>query len=721
MLQQFQDLSIKWKLVLEISLLVAGISVFLLLFFPHRQKQLAIRGLENKAVSLAEMMAYSASAGVAFNDLDSVEEVFMGVKGDPDLEYAKVVKVNNVLYAWYTPTGERGPDLSEQPIDTKVFHKNNLLNIAAPLINGEGVQIGVLQIGFSLARINDEALTSILKTLAVSVGILALGVLSAFFIGQWVASPIESLQASVELVAKGNFSAHLAIDSRDEVGRLGHAFQVMTDKIHHLTQDLEAKITAHEQTEAQLRVAKDTAEAANEAKSTFLATMSHELRTPLNAIIGYAQILRKSRNLIEEQKHGLSTIQRSGDHLLNLINDILDLSKIEAGRIELVETDFHLPEMLQNIVSSFRVRAEQKGISFLYQESPNLPVDVRGDQQKLRQVLLNLLSNAVKFTDVGEVKLNVDCQGESVGFTVSDTGVGIATDLLDDIFDSFQQVGDRSRMVEGTGLGLSISKNFMQLMGSNLEVSSELGIGSTFWFELKLPESKGDLINTEPGEKRVIGYRGKRRKVLIVDDNQENRDVLVSMLTPIGFESFEAVNGKDGLEKTIELTPNLILMDVRMPVMDGFEVIAKIRQLRNCKGIKIITITASALNLDRQKSLEAGSDDFIAKPFREDALLRLMQIQLNLEWIYDTEPEATKTVASKEDAASSRHVPLVVPPRQDLTDLLDLAKRGDIGALLGYADKLQQRDVNLTSFAQKLRQFAKGFKIREMQEFIEQF
>lgn len=481
---------------------------------------------------------------------------------------------------------------------------------------------------------------------------------------------------------------------------------------------------------AAAEAAKEAADAANKAKSEFLANMSHELRTPLNGILGFAQILQRTPDLHPYHKE-IDPIYQSGSHLLTLINDILDLSKIEAGKLELYPQDFHFLSFLTNIANIIWVRAREKNIDFYYQPALSLPEGIRADEKRLRQVLLNLLSNAVKFTDEGAVTFTVTSEllptdgalpTTKIRFQVEDTGVGMDAKQLKNIFLPFEQVGSISRKTEGTGLGLTISHQIVEMMGSTIEVSSTPGVGSQFWFEVTLPVSEEWIAVAAMAEERqIIGYQGKTCKVLVVDDKAINRAVIVKVLGSLGFELEEASDGEQGLARVADFQPNLVITDLVMPGLDGFELVRRIRQLPQYNPI-IIVCSASVLEPERIKSVEVGCDDFLPKPVDVKILLDKLQNYLQLEWIY-AEPEEIITTNKSPD----RHLDtdgidstdIVLPPPIVLKQIYELAKGGLFFDIEEQLTQLEARDDRLVPFTRHLLQLTQEFEGEKIEQFLE--
>ncbi|MEX3816174.1 PAS domain S-box protein [Paraburkholderia sp. BR13439] len=470
-------------------------------------------------------------------------------------------------------------------------------------------------------------------------------------------------------------------------------------------------ITARERTQAELHEAKEAAEKASRAKSEFLASMSHELRTPLNSVLGYAQLLRCEEELSQRQRKALNVIQQAGEHLQRLIEEILDMAKIEAGTLDIVTENVDLHRMLDGIVEITRSRAQSKGLAFTFAPGADVPAVVSADERRLCQVLTNLLDNAIKYTRHGEVVLRTSMHERSVCFAVEDTGLGIRAEHLSEIFDVFHQVRDPSMIVEGTGLGLAISKRLVHLMGGELQVASKPHEGSRFWFELELrPVSAPAPVATNWP---ATGVAGARRRVLVVDDDQDGRGLLSDLLIPLGFEVHEAADGLEAVHEAARLKPDAILMDMRMPRLDGLAATAQIRTMPDLAGTVIFAISASAFEHNRARCIESGANEFIPKPFRQEKLLELLCEHLGL----------TLLRAPPKDPNSERErlAPLIAPPCGRLLTFIDFASRGDVRQLLIEANALANEDPIYAPFTERIIAMGDAYQMKELRRWLKSF
>ena len=476
---------------------------------------------------------------------------------------------------------------------------------------------------------------ALLISLIVIFGVSAL----TWFLANRLIQPISHLSRAAMTISEGELDRKVEILREDELGMLAFSF-------NHMASQLKSSFD-------ELKQAKEEAISANLAKDQFLANISHEFRTPLNSVLGYAKILKRDRSLNAEQVQKLSTIIQSGKYLLTLINDILDFSKGKTGKMELNLEEFNLLQCLKAVIGIIESEAKEKGLK-INTKFHNIPPTINADQKRLAQVLINLLSNAIKFTSKGEILLKVSLVEtiknigspwqQKLRFEVIDTGEGISQKELRKIFQPFEQAGDMESRYIGTGLGLSISKQLVELMGGKLQVKSKLGKGSNFWFEIVCSQ---EAVNSPAKQKRgiqsILGYKGRARKLLVVDDKRENRSLLSNILEPIGFEVVTAENGEQMLNILGKELPDLICLDLFMPVKTGFTSAKQLRQIPEFSNIPVIVISATSITPEMRKYLKC--DAFLNKPFDEDELLDLLQHYLHLEWVYEQDKSKKLTLA----------------------------------------------------------------------------
>lgn len=616
----------------------------------------------------------------------------------------------------------------ENSVDLELNHKSVLVQIlpfSSPIFDMPGKR-GAIIVLLDLNKIRQEAQYIFFNsTLTLLLGNLLILFFMALLIRKQVLSPLYQLHQTIDLNSPAHqlkLPPHLPNNEIKQLGEmLIHTIQQLQDQERLKRERLQAE------------QAQQAAELANQTKSNFLANMSHELRTPLNGILGYTQILKRDPTLTPKQQEGIHIIQYSGEYLLTLINDILDLSELETGQLLLHSIDFNFQRLIDQLLALFHIRAIQKDIAFNYQSLSQLPIGLRTDEKRLRQILVNLLSNALKFTKQGGVTLKIGYEQDfpdpsqspekSLRFQIEDTGIGIAPQDLERIFLPFQQASTSYQKAEGTGLGLAISQRLIHMMGGQLQVKSTLGKGSTFWFTLTLHEISELFSQQEPTLATPIGFRGKPKTILIIDDCLQNRSLLINSLTPLGFLTLESPDGLTGLNLACQHQPDLIITDLVMPILDGFETTRQMRKIPSLCKIPIIATSASVLDISKQQSLEAGCNLFLHKPIQLDLLFQQIQTLLNLEWIYEkTPPSIPLTSTPKHTSVPPIKSHTLLKPTPEQAELLfELAMMGDIHGILEEIDKLQANNPELLEFTQTIRQLAKGFKEKQLCEFIEYY
>ena len=472
-----------------------------------------------------------------------------------------------------------------------------------------------------------------------------------------------------------------------------------------------ADITERKKIEHELILAKEAAEAANMAKNTFLSHMSHELRTPLNAILGYAQILQNDPQISKQNREKIAIIRRSGNNLLAHISDILDLAKIEANKIELNPATLNLENFVGYVCNYFRAQTERKGIELVCNFSDGPCTSIKADEKRLQQILLNLISNAVKFTQKGKVVVQITVNETSPSIagncllrcSVEDTGPGIPKDDITKIFKPFVQLPHEKQNSEGTGLGLNIAQQLIALMGGQLKVESETGKGSRFWFELELPKAETQEQRPDNSAQIPVGYRGARRKILVVDDIKDNRLLLKDFLESLGFQVVLASRGIDVLTMTRDMQPDLIMLDLFMPGISGYQSLVTLRKIPDHQNIPVIAMSASVN--EETHALEAGFNGFSPKPMVAEQLIQMLGDLLHLDWVFATDTNHKESL-------------MTYPSAEQLAPLREWIRLGKMPQIIRWAETLRSTAPEYSAFAQQVIKLAREVDEEGLQAFI---
>ena len=605
------------------------LTLLLISFFTFVRIQDLRQELNHTGQLVANQLAPATEYGVISGNKEVLESLMKATLATPHVRFLQVQdSANNVLVYVEQPSLSRGQpqqiEVFQAPVRLQRIQLNDDFLQAAPPPSG----ITEDYLGRVIVGMSNDAFSQRQQEIVLKAGILALfALLFTFLLARRLAAslsePISAMGNAVKAIQQGDYSTPLPIVDDAELGSLSRHINNLADGLEHASRE-------QQQAMAQLIQTREEAEKANSAKSDFLAMMSHELRTPMNGVLGMLQLLETTQ-MTDEQVEYAALASESTEHLLKVINDILDFSRIERAPLELEHIPFNLADLINSCAQAFAHSAQQRGLNLQLQLADGMPaLNVQGDPTRIRQILVNLIGNALKFTEHGQVSIQAQWQSldhELLWFTctVRDSGIGISPENLEQMFNAFQQADSSiSRRYGGTGLGLPIARTLAERMGGTLRAQSVEGQGSVFTLEMPLALSRQTLPTPAPAA-RVPSGNGEGRNVLLVEDNPVNQTVIEAMLRSLGFTVSVATDGAQAVRSAESLIFEAILMDCRLPIIDGYEATRQIRQLPGCSEVPIIALTANALQGDREACLAAGMNDYLAKPFKRTDLQQILQ------------------------------------------------------------------------------------------------
>lgn len=725
-LRAVNNLSLKHKIVIATQVIFGLVIVVSFSAFIPRELELLQTNLVESHEAALNIVETNLVPALDFEDSELANLVLSTFNNLSSVRYVAVVNKEGELFAEY----RTDPDLVFTMKDienTGHSIEDDYLHISSVIRGNEGQNLGTIHLFAGKESLNAQRdqLFFMIGLIMIIVGLA--GFMLSYVLQRFVSRPIIKLAAAARTIAEQrNYNIRVTPKTNDETGILYRSFNEMLDQIgaqnadiHHLNEKLrKARDKALESKEEALE-AKNIAEKANMVKSQFLANMSHELRTPLNGILGYAQLLEDYDDIPERHREKVHIINKSGRHLLGLINDILDITKLEVGKMELVPEPFHLSSFLEGLYNLFKLKADKKGLKLSIAAEANVPLFLKADQGKIRQCLLNLISNAIKYTHQGEVNVSVSkMEGDVLQFSITDTGRGIPDEKQATIMEPFTQHYDSLNTEGGTGLGLAITKSFVGLLGGELKLRSTFGSGSTFYFSIPV-EILDYESNVEDAANREIKkiYLPRPIRVLTVDSNATNRQVASELLFNHGFEVGVAETGEEALEKVQEEKYDLILMDIRMRGISGIEATQRIKKMEGLKSIPIIACTASVFASRKIELLEQGFDDYLSKPYWINDLLEIVAKYTEATIEYGEEDLSANSMAARPSEEQMKTIFDIIG-EETIAEIAEAAEVGDFQGLTEILNQLNTESPDIQQFKKYIENECKEFNFEEIESLL---
>lgn len=721
----FKNQSIRNKLIVIIMFITTLVTFSGMGLEYYMEKSYFQKSIINNILLDAELISTYCVVPIEFDNKQAAHTTLDKLKTQPHILDGIVYTADGNVFASYHQSLVPFTQFPENLLDSYYLIHDNWIFVNQPIIY-EGKIYGYLYLraSLSISEINSNRAK---RHVFLILGMFLITLLLSYLLQKFISKPILNLAETARRVSKDkDFSLRVKKVYNDEIGVLFEDFNHMLEALYLVNKELNehkehlGKLVNHrtlalKKANLELGSSKEKAESANIAKGEFLSSMSHELRTPLNGIMGYAQILKNTGNLEPQQFEQVEIIHNSGKHLLSLINEILDYSRIEAHKVELQIEEFCLTDLIRHVMNIIRLRAEQKDLLLELDKQSEIPDFVRGDEVKIRQVLINLLNNAVKYTKSGKIILRIhfdETKAHNLNIAIEDTGVGIPKNQMTRIFEPFTQIDKEVKFIEGTGLGLAITSKLIKLMEGSLSVESEENKGSIFNVGLKLP-----VVTEKPKEHQfdsnIIGYKGERLNILVVDDNLTNLSLLVSCLEPLGFVVHSAQSGQLAIQQFKQHKPQLILMDLFMPQMNGKQTIDALKELPEWNQCKIIGVTASVIKGKEQIDFITNCNGHLEKPIEINDLLSVIKKLLSIEWLAEDILDSTKKKNHQ-----LTHKSIKKPEVSVCDAIVKYAEIGDFESITNELNKLEAIGTEYYNFIHSIRTLISSYRSEAIINFI---